>query len=57
MNESETRAELIDPRLKACGWINTGDIKVLCEYQITAGKIQAGGVRVRRDVADYILVY
>ncbi len=20
MNESETRAELIDPKLKACGW-------------------------------------
>lgn len=21
MNEAETRAELIDPKLKACGWV------------------------------------
>jgi len=23
MNEAETRAELIDPKLKACGWVKS----------------------------------
>ncbi len=57
MNESETRAELIDPKLKACGWGVVEGSKVLREYQITAGKIQAGGGRGKRDIADYVLVY
>src|SRR5690606_4593393 len=30
---------------------------VLREYQITAGKIQTGGGRGRREIADYVLVY
>jgi len=57
MNESETRAELIDPKLKACGWGVVEDSKVLREYAITAGKIQTGGVRGKREIADYVLVY
>src|SRR5690554_459958 len=57
MNESETRAELIDPRLKACGWATTEDSKVFREHQITDGKIQTGGGRGKRDIADYVLVY
>uniref|UniRef100_UPI00404766BB EcoAI/FtnUII family type I restriction enzme subunit R n=1 Tax=Algoriphagus sp. TaxID=1872435 RepID=UPI00404766BB len=57
MNESETRAELIDPKLKACGWGVVEDSKVLREYGITAGKIQTGGVRGKREIADYVLVY
>lgn len=56
MNEAETRAELIDPWLKACGWGVTEGSKVLREYPITAGKIQISG-RGKRDVADYVLVY
>ncbi|MCA0445906.1 MAG: DEAD/DEAH box helicase family protein [Bacteroidetes bacterium] len=56
MNEAETRAELIDPKLKACGWGVVEGSKVLREYNITAGKIQSGG-RGRRDIADYVLVY
>lgn len=56
MNEAETRAELIDPWLKACGWGVTEGSKVLREYPITAGRIQIGG-RGKRDVADYVLVY
>jgi len=57
MNESETRAELIDPKLKACGWGVVEDSKVLREYSITAGKIQIGGGRGKREIADYVLVY
>jgi len=57
MNEAETRAELIDPKLKACGWGVVEDSKVLREYNITAGKIQTGGGRSTRIIADYVLVY
>lgn len=56
MNESETRAELIDPKLKEAGWGNVEGSKVLREYHITAGKIQVGG-RGKKQIADYILVY
>ncbi len=57
MNEAETRAELIDPKLKACGWGVVEGSKVLREYNITAGKIQTGGGRARKLTADYVLVY
>lgn len=57
MNESETRAELIDPKLKACGWGIVEGSKILREYNITAGKIQTGGTRAKKLTADYILVY
>jgi type I restriction enzyme, R subunit len=57
MNEAETRAELIDPKLKACGWGIVEGSKVLREYHITAGKIQTGGGRAKKLTADYILVY
>jgi type I restriction enzyme R subunit len=57
MNEAETRAELIDPKLKACGWGVVEGSKVLREYNITAGKIQTGGGRGKREIADYVLVY
>jgi type I restriction enzyme R subunit len=57
MNEAETRAELIDPKLKACGWGVVEDSRILREYNITAGKIQTGGVRTKKLCADYVLVY
>jgi type I restriction enzyme R subunit len=57
MNEAETRAELIDPKLNACGWGVVDGSKILREYNITAGKIQAGGGRSKKIVADYVLVY
>lgn len=56
MNESETRAELIDPRLAESGW-GKGEAKVRREYHITAGKIQSGGKRGKPVIADYVLVY
>jgi type I restriction enzyme R subunit len=59
MNEAETRAERIDPKLRACGWGVVEGSKVLRERlaQITDGKIQAGGGRSKPLIADYILVY
>lgn len=59
MNESETRAELIDPKLKACGWGVVEGLKILRERQaqITDGKINVGGARSKPMKADYILVY
>ena len=56
MNEAETRAELIDPALKASGWGVVEGSKVLREYHITAGKIQTGG-RSKPVIADYVLVH
>jgi type I restriction enzyme, R subunit len=59
MNEAETRAELIDPKLKACGWGVVEGSKILRERQaqITDGKINVGGIRSKPMKADYILVY
>ena len=57
MNESETRAEYIDPKLKVSGWGEVEDSKVLRELRITDGKIQTGGMRGKQEIADYILVY
>ncbi|RLC19712.1 MAG: restriction endonuclease subunit R [Deltaproteobacteria bacterium] len=59
MNEAETRAELIDPKLKACGWGVVEGSKILRERnvcKITHGRIQTGG-RKKPLIADYILVY
>ncbi len=60
MNEAETRAELIDPKLKACGWGVAEGSKILRERnvcKITEGRIQVGGGRRKPLIADYILVY
>ncbi|OGI32029.1 MAG: restriction endonuclease subunit R [Candidatus Moranbacteria bacterium RIFOXYA12_FULL_35_19] len=57
MNESETRAEYIDPKLKSSGWGEIEGSKVLREFRITDGKIQTGGLRGKPEIADYILVY
>ena len=57
MNEAETRAELIDPRLAVAGWGVTEGSKILREYKITIGRIQTGGGRAKPLIADYILVY
>ena len=59
MNESETRAELIDPALQAAGWGVVPESKVLRERncQITDGRLQGAGQRSKPEIADYILVY
>ena len=57
MNESETRAEYIDPKLKKSGWGEVEGSKVLREHRITDGRIHMGGVRGKPEIADYILIY
>ncbi|MEX0909796.1 MAG: type I restriction enzyme HsdR N-terminal domain-containing protein [Candidatus Paceibacterota bacterium] len=57
MNESETRAEYIDPKLKLAGWGFVEGSKVLREFRITDGKTQTGGIRAKPESADYVLVY
>lgn len=59
MNEAQTRAELIDPKLKAAGWGVVDGSQILREEKarITDGKIQTGGLRGKGLTADYILVY
>ncbi|MDD4136057.1 MAG: DEAD/DEAH box helicase family protein, partial [Candidatus Shapirobacteria bacterium] len=57
MNESETRAEYVDPKLKASGWGEVDGSKISREFRITEGKILTGGVRSKPEIADYVLVY
>ena len=57
MNEAETRAEHIDPALKAAGWGVVEGSRVLREYPITLGRIEGLGRRAKPLVADYVLVY
>ena len=57
MNEADTRAEIIDPQLKAAGWVTGGDVLVQREYNINAGEIKAGGIRAGQLKADYVLSY
>ncbi len=56
MNEAETRAELIDPALKAAGWGVVEASRVRREV-ITLGRLQGAGVRAAQDIADYVLTY
>jgi len=60
MNESQTRAELIDPKLRESLWGQTPQSYVLREEntcRITDGRLQVGGTRTKPLIADYILVY
>ena len=57
MNEAETRAEYIDPALKAAGWGVVEGSRVLREHRITEGRLQGGGKRAKGEIADYVLVY
>ena len=57
MNEAETRAEHIDPALKAAGWGVVEGSRIHREYPISPGRIEGGGRRGKSEIADYILVY
>lgn len=60
MNEAETRAEHIDPALKAAGWGAVEGSRVLREHGITLGRLQGSGgkgARAKAEIADYVLVY
>jgi type I site-specific restriction endonuclease len=56
MNEAETRAELIDPALKAAGWGVVDASRVRREV-ITLGRLQGAGKRSEQNIADYVLTY
>src|SRR5512141_1885470 len=57
MNEAETRADHVDPALKASGWGVVEGSRILREYPITLGRIEGLGRRSKPLIADYILVY
>jgi len=59
MNEAETRAEHIDPALRAAGWGVVEGSRILREKQceITPGRLLGGGKRAKAEIADYVLVY
>jgi type I restriction enzyme R subunit len=57
MNEAETRAEHIDPAIKAAGWGAVAGSRVQREFQIAPGQLQGYGRRAKTEIADYVLVY
>jgi type I restriction enzyme R subunit len=56
MNEAETRAELIDPTLKAADWGVIEGSRIRREV-IAPGRLVGNGKRAQSDIADYVLVY
>ena len=58
-NEAETRADHIDPALRAAGWGVVEGSRILREKQceITPGRLLGGGKRAKAEIADYVLVY
>jgi len=57
MNEAETRAEHIDPALKAAGWGVVDGSRIRREYEIAPRRIEGFGRRGKRLKADYVLEY
>ena len=57
MNEAETRAEHIDPALKAAGWGVVEGSRIRREYPISPGRIEGHGKRGKALTADYVLEY
>ena len=54
MNEAETRAEHVDPALKAAGWGIVEGSRVLREYRITEGRLEGHGRRGKPEIADAV---
>jgi type I restriction enzyme R subunit len=57
MNEAETRAESIDPALKAAGWGVVEGSRIRREHPITLGRIEGQSKRGKPLTADYVLEY
>ena len=57
MNEAETRAEHIDPALKAAGWGVVEGSRIRREYGISPGRIEGKGKKGKALTADYVLEY
>ena len=51
MNEAETRAELIDPKLKVSGWGEVEGSKIHREFRINLGRLQTGGKRAKPEIS------
>lgn len=56
LNEADTRAEFIDPALRAAGWGVAEGSRVYREV-IAPGRLKGSGRRGDGDIADYVLVY
>ena len=57
MNETETRAEYIDPALKKAGWGVVEGSRIRMEFPITKGRLLGQGRRSQILKADYVLQY
>jgi hypothetical protein len=57
LNEAETRAEHIDPALRAAGWGVVEGSRIRREYPIIPGRLEGAGRRGRALTADYVLEY
>src|ERR1041385_7982825 len=57
MNEAETRADHIDPALKAAGWGVVEGSRIRRKYPISPGRIEGHGKRGKALTADYVLEY
>lgn len=57
MNEADTRANLIDPKLVAAGWGQIEHSFIRREVNITQGRIIGGGKRSSPVISDYVLEY
>jgi type I restriction enzyme, R subunit len=57
MNEAETRAEHIDPALKAAGWGVVDGSRIRREYPITTGRLEGNSKKGKALTADYVLEY
>lgn len=57
MNETETRAEYVDPALKAAGWGILEGSRIRMEFPINKGRLIGHGQRSKPDKADYVLQY
>jgi type I restriction enzyme R subunit len=56
VNETQTRAELIDPALRDAGWGKVEGSRINREV-IAPGRLIGGGKRAKPKVADYVLIY
>ncbi len=57
MNEADTRANLIDPKLTAAGWDDVAQSYIRREVMITNGRIIGKGRRAQPLCSDYVLEY
>jgi len=57
MNEADTRANLIDPKLVDAGWGKVENSYIRREVSITQGRIIGGGKRASALSSDYVLEY